>query len=280
MKRLALGLVVVLAVVVRAADDTKAGKYEVEVVKDVSYNDAKDADDVRHKLDLYLPKGEKNYPVLFFIHGGGWRGGKKDGFARHGKMFASHGVGFVAINYRLSPKANHPEHTRDVAQAFAWVMRNLGKRGANLKQIYVSGHSAGGHLAALLAVDESYLKAYKLSPANIRGVLPISGVFDVSHERMKGIFGDEDSRKKASPLTHVKKDLPPFLIFYADKEIVALGKQAERFAKAVKEAGARAEVKKIADRNHGTIMSKAASRDDEVTKAIFDFIKANGASSE
>jgi acetyl esterase/lipase len=280
MTRVAWVLVLLLgAGVAQGADDTKKTSYEVDVVKDVAYRDT-DADKVRHKLDLYLPKGAKNYPVLFFIHGGGWRGGSKNGFARHGKLCASHGIAFVAINYRLSnkdnPEVKHPDHIKDVAQAFAFAHKDLAKRGANVEQIYVSGHSAGGHLCALLATDASYLKEYKLSPANIRGVIPISGVFNINNERMKGLFGDEDSRKKASPLTHVRKELPPFLIFYADKEIAMLGKQAEQFSKAMKDAGAKAEAKMIKDRDHGSIMGKAAAADDEVAKAIFAFIKDNG----
>jgi acetyl esterase/lipase len=278
MKQLALGTVLVLlgAGFVHGADDKKAGKFDVEVVKDVAYNDSKDADSVRHKLDLYLPKGAKNYPVLIFIHGGAWRGGSKNPFAKQGNTTASHGIGFVAINYRLSPKVSHPEHIKDVARAFAWVHGDLGKRGANLEQVYVSGHSAGGHLCALLAADDSYLKEHKLSATNIRGVIPISGVFNVSSERMKGVFGDEDSRKKASPLTHVKKELPPFLLLYADKEISGLGKQAEAFAAALKKAGATAQVKMIKDRDHGSIIRRASAPDDEVAQAIFNFIKDNG----
>ncbi len=251
-------------------------EYKVETVKDVAYNDAKDADPERHKLDLYLPRGAKNYPILFFIHGGGWRGGSKNGFAKHGQTAASHGIGFVSVGYRLSPKVIHPEHVKDVAQAFAWVVKNLPKRGANVEQIYVSGHSAGGHLAALLATDEDYLKKYKLSAANIHGVIPISGVFDVSNGRMAKLFGDEAARKKASPLTHVREKLPPFLVLYADKEIAGLGKQAEAFGEALKKKGAKVEVKMIKDRDHGSIMRNAAKADDEVAKAIFAFIRENG----
>jgi acetyl esterase/lipase len=276
MKRVMLGLLLAAlwAPVALGADETKGKKYDVLVVKDVVYNPDKEPDE-RHKLDLYLPHGAKDYPVFVFIHGGGWRGGSKNGAAGIGVMFANHGVGLVSVGYRLSPKIVHPEHIKDIAQAFAWVFHNMGKRGANVKQVFVGGHSAGGHLAALLATDDSYLKKYKLSAADIRGVMPISGVFDVSNERLKGTFGDEESRKKASPLTHVKKDLPPFLVFYADKEIAGLGKQAERFGKALKEAGATAEVKMIKGRDHGSIMFRASDANDEVAKAIFAFIKEN-----
>ena len=269
MALLSLAFLVVAAV---RADDKKPS-YEVEVRKGISYHTGKDADAVRHKLDLYLPKGAKDYPVFFFIHGGGWANGSKDGFAAHGKTFASNGIGFVAINYRLTPVVKHPDHVKDVAEAFTWVVKNLGKDRADTKRIFVGGHSAGGHLAALLATDESYLKAHKLGLTNIKGVVPISGVFDVTSDRMSRIFGDEDNRKAASPMTHIGDKLPPFLVLYADKELGNLGKQAEEFAEAVKEKKGKVEVKMIKDRDHGTIMRNAAKADDEVTKAIFAFIR-------
>jgi acetyl esterase/lipase len=271
---LTLALAGLLVVPVRAADESKkpAATFEVEVVQDVAYNEDKDADKERHVLDLYLPKGAKDYPVLFFIHGGGWRNGSKKGSGAHGKAFARQGIGFVTINYRLSPKVQHPAHIQDVAKAFAWVSKNIGKRGGRADCIFVSGHSAGGHLCALLAVDDTYIKAEKASAASIKGVLPISGVFNVNHARMEKLFGDEDSRKKASPMTHVKEKLPPFLLLYADKELGALGKQAQLFGAALKKVKCDCEVKEIKDRDHGSIMRRASSPDDEVFKAIAAFI--------
>src|SRR5262245_30533441 len=97
-----------------AQDAVKSGgNFEVEVVKDVAYDEGQDADPVRHKLDLYLPRGAKGYPVLVFVHGGGWTKGSKDGFANHGRLFAKNGVGFVAVNYRLTPQVQHPVHAQD-----------------------------------------------------------------------------------------------------------------------------------------------------------------------
>ena len=257
-------------------DESKAkpAAFDVTVALDVPYTGEADAGE-RHRLDVYMPKGRKDFPVFFFIHGGGWRNGAKDGFARHGLAFAKNGIGFVAINYRLSPKVKHPEHIKDVARAFAWTVRNVGKYGGRPDAIFVGGHSAGGHLAALLGTDESYLKAEKLSLKDVRGVVPISGVFDVGGNRMEAVFGDEEARKQASPQTHVRAKLPPMLILYADKEMGALGKQADAFGKALTGAKSDAVVKVIKDRNHGTIMARIAREDDPATKLIFEFIARN-----
>ncbi len=268
-------LAVLLARPAWAADEPKApktgGTFEVEVHKDIPYVEGKDVDE-RQKLDLYLPRGAKDYPTLFFIHGGGWTRGSRSGFGRLGSTFARNGVAFVSSGYRLSPKVKHPAHVQDVAKGFAWTVANIGKHGGNPGMIFVSGHSAGGHLAALLATDEGYLKAEKLSLSNVKGVIPVSGVFVVS-PRMKNVFGDDaEVCKKASPQTHARAGLPPFLILYGDSEIAGLGRQAEAFAPVLKEKKVEATIVKGKDRNHGTIVMKMSAEDDPATQAVLEFI--------
>jgi acetyl esterase/lipase len=181
-------------------------------------------------------------------------------------------VAFVSVGYRLSPKVQHPAHIQDVARGFAWTVANIDKYGGNPGAIFVSGHSAGGHLAALLATDDGYLKAEKLSPSNIKGVIPVSGVFVVS-TRMKNVFGDDaEVCKKASPQNHAREGLPPFLILYGDSEMAGLGKQAEAFAPALKEHKVEAAIVVGKDRNHGTVMMRMAAEDDPATQAVLEFI--------
>ena len=153
-----------------------------------------------------------------------------------------------SINYRLSPTVKHPEHISDVADAFAWVVENLGKSGAGDNASSAATPPAGASRPCWPPTSRT--SRHKLSLGNIRGVIPISGVFDVSWDRMKDIFGDEASRKTASPMTFVKTGMPPFLVFYAEKEIAALGKQAEAFGEAVKGVKGEIEVKMIKDRDH------------------------------
>src|SRR5262249_54396104 len=140
------------------AADTKAtvksgGHFDVDVVKDIPYYTGADAHAAKNKLDLYLPQGHKDFPILFFIHGGPWQRGDKSRYVKLGDRFARNGIGTVIISYRLSPAVKHPEHAKDVARAFAWTHNNIAARGGRADQIFVCGHSAGGHLAALLACD-------------------------------------------------------------------------------------------------------------------------------
>jgi len=166
----------------RAEEKTapSAQTFDVKDVRDIAYYEGTDADKVKHRLDLYLPKDHKDFPVVMFVHGGAWMHGDKNFFGVYsalGKMFARNGTGAVIINYRLSPGVKHPEHIKDVARAFAWTQKNIEKYGGRADEIFISGHSAGGHLVALLASDETYLNAEGLTFKNIKGVMPLSGVY-------------------------------------------------------------------------------------------------------
>jgi dipeptidyl aminopeptidase/acylaminoacyl peptidase len=235
------------------------GNFEVKVVKDIAYRDDKDADPVKHRLDLYLPKDHKNFPVLFFVHGGTWKSGDKKIYGPLGELFARNGIGVVITNYRLSPKVKHPAHIEDVTSAFAWTCANIKKHGGRANEVFVSGHSAGGHLVALLATDESHLKSCKLDFSNIKGVLALSGVYTILPKVFPSQFGnDSDVCRKASPLTHVKGKHAPFLIAYADNDYPTLGDLAEQMGKALLKAKCDASVLKMTGRDHISILVKMA----------------------
>jgi acetyl esterase/lipase len=261
---------------VRADEPQAEKKFEVETKRDIAYYDGEDADKVRHKLDIYIPKDQKDFPVLMFVHGGAWTIGSKDNFlhADIGKFFAAHGIGAVSINYRLSPKVKHPEHIKDVARAFAWTKKNIKQYGGDLDQIFISGHSAGGHLVALLATDEEYLKAERCSIKDIKGVIPISGVFSIPPKLFDGVFGDDgDVVKKACPINNCHEGAPPFLVLCADRDLPGLAQGAKDFSKALKDCKVPAEMIKFEDRDHITILLKATKDDDPCGKAMLDFIK-------
>ena len=156
--------------------------WEVEHVRGVRYRDDPGAVDLRHRLDLFLPKDCCNFPVVVLVHGGAWVVGDNRCcglYSSVGEFLASRGIGAVLPNYRLSPGVKHPEHVKDVARAFAWTRAHIAEYGGRPDELFLVGHSAGGHLAALLASDERYLKAEGLSTTDIRGVVAISGVYRI-----------------------------------------------------------------------------------------------------
>lgn len=275
----ALLLIPSFATYAPAAEPAKeAPRYEVETHSDIAYRTGTDADPVRHKLDLYVPKGLKDYPVLVFVHGGTWRSGSKTLYMPIGLTFAKCGIGTVVINYRLSPQVKHPAHIEDVAKAFAWTCENIGKYGGRADRIFVSGHSAGGHLVSLLALDESYLKAVGRSAADIHGVLAVSGVYAILPKIpvFHAIFGkDEEVCKNASPMTHVAGKHPPFLLVYAESEIPGLDQMAKQMCDALTKASCEVSLKEIKDRNHISIILGAITTGDALTVMMRDFVMAH-----
>ncbi|MCI0459295.1 MAG: alpha/beta hydrolase [Gemmataceae bacterium] len=166
--------------------------YEVERIPDVAYYDGPEAAGRLHQLDLFLPRGLTGYPVVVLIHGGAWIMGDNRCCGLHsslGEFLASRGIGSVLPNYRLSPEVKHPEHARDVARAVAWTRVRIADYGGRPDQIFLTGHSAGGHLVALVATDETYLHEQGLQTADIKGVIAVSGVYRIPPGKMEATLG-------------------------------------------------------------------------------------------
>jgi acetyl esterase/lipase len=246
---------------------------------DVAYRTDSGADKERHTLDVYTPKGKKDFPVVLFVHGGSWKSGNKNMYAALGQSLAADGLGCVICNYRLSPAVKHPGHIEDVAKAFSWTRANAAKYGGDPDKLFVCGHSAGGHLVSLLATDPQYLKAEQLAPSAIRGVASFSGVYEIvpKVKVFDGPFGtDETVCRKASPLAHVSGKHPPFFIAYADSEFVALDKMAEDMHAALKKANSPSELMKCKDRNHYTIITKFVDTTDPLHTEFRAFVAKHG----
>ena len=248
---------------------------EVVVVNDIAYYEGADADAKKHKLDIYTPKGLKDFPVVFFIHGGTWSSGDRKMYGNMGQMFASQGIGVVVISYRLSPAVTHPAHIEDVARAFAWTHAHIAKYGGRADRIFVAGHSAGGHLTSLLAANPEYLKKHNLSSKNIRGIIPISGVYDIPAGMFPKIFpGTADALKPASPVKNLTAGGPPALVIYADQDYAGLDLLAKQYTAKLGELKTQATLELIKDRTHITIITKMMlSAKDATSTLALDFIR-------
>nr|ANI19854.1 EstDZ2a [uncultured Acetothermia bacterium] len=248
-----------------------APPFSFQVYTDVVYYDGPDAHPTKHRLDLFVPDGLQDAPVLIFVHGGGWTSGDKNLYAFIGQAFAAQGFATAVINYRLSPQVQHPAHIEDVARAFSWVYKNIARYGGNPEKIFVTGHSAGGHLTALLALDEKYLQAHGLTLAAIKGAIPISGVYDVTPvlALYRTVFGaDPDQRWDASPLAHVGPNKPPFLILYAQFDFPGLGLQAQQLFAELRTHNNEATLTEIPNRDHVTIVATIGASNDPTTEEI------------
>ena len=247
----------------------------VELVSDIAYTSGAPADEAKHKLDLYLPKERTNFPVMMFVHGGSWRSGDRSLYRALGIHFARAGIAVAIPSYRLMPQNPHPAQIEDVAAAFAWTYRNIPRYGGDLKRVYVAGHSAGGHLVALLALDPVYLGKYAIPARAIRGVVALSGVYDVRNTPEFVFAGD---RKQASPLTfaaslNTQPNAPPFLIAYCQWDYAGLPKQARDFAAALKKSFVEVRLIYVPGETHVSEIISAVKDDSSVARALLSFIK-------
>lgn len=258
----------------------------LRVIEDVSYYDGEDADPRKHKLDLYLPKEAKGAPVVVFVHGGGWISGDRktrgDLYANVGTAYAHAGIGCACISYRLSPRVKHPAHAQDVARTLRWVHDHIAEYGGDPTKVVLSGHSAGGHLAALVTLDTRYVEEVGLPEDFLKGAIPMSGVYDVARMNrlnfsrklfLEPAFGvDETVWKDASPLNHVRAEAPPFFLVNAQHDFTLLD-DARRFGDALKEAGVSVETYVAPETNHGTVIGLVGREGDATTPKLIEFVK-------
>jgi arylformamidase len=151
-------------------------------------------------------------PLLVFIHGGYWRSLDKSDFSYVAPSFTHAGAAVAVINYRLIPKVTLEEQVRDVLMAVTWCYLHAGHYGANPHHLYVTGHSAGGHLAAMMLAAQWPRWHGALPPEVVRGGLCVSGLYDLEPLRhapfLKGDLGLDEKRAVAlspalmPPATH------------------------------------------------------------------------------
>ena len=249
---------------------------DVTITKDVPYVGGNKDDAQKHQLDIYQPKEKKNLPVLMFVHGGAWRSGDRWQYPHLGNLLATKGILTFIPSYRLAPEHKFPAQIEDVAAAFKWVVDHAAEYGGDPERIYVGGHSAGGHLAALLVYDPKYLQAQQLSPQKIKGAVCLSGVYDLVAigDSQSSVFGTDPAvRRDASPLFHVKTAGPPMLISCCEHDYLSLPHQAKELFKAVTAAGTDAQFLYVPVENHISEMLNITEPGDLTAEAIVKFVK-------
>jgi acetyl esterase/lipase len=199
----------------------------------------------RLELSIFSPaKSKSPNDVLVFIHGGNWNSGKKSQYNIIGNHWAKKGISYVIIDYPLSPQANYKDMAVASAQAVKWVKENIAKYNGNPDRIFVSGHSAGGHLAALISIDNQYFDDLNIKNPIAGTILIDAAGLDMygylleeklsnDHTYLKTFTKDPKIWKEATPLYHLHKDMPPMLIYRGGKTYDSILKSNEKFVKAL-----------------------------------------------
>jgi len=252
---------------------------EAKITKDILYKTGSDLtayEQERCKLDLYLP-AKPGFPTLVWFHGGGLKTGDADmEFTRKiAQSLVDADIGFVIVHYRYSPKVTYPAYVEDAAASFAWTVRNIEKHGGDPKKVFLGGHSAGGYLTAIVGLDPKRLKEFGLPLESVAGMIPVSGQmlthYTIREERKLdkyNVIADE-----AAPIYHTRKDTPPMLVLYADKDMATREEENVYFVSTMKAAGnKRVQGVLVKDRDHGSIARNIANADDPARLAIVKFI--------
>jgi len=258
-----------------SAQEEPAKRPGVVEMKDLAY--VPDGHE-RQTLDLYLPRpveeGAKPLPLVIWVHGGGWEGGNKDGCPPRGAGMLGRGYACASLGYRLTNAAPFPAQIEDCRAAIRFLRAHADEYGLDPDRFGVWGSSAGGHLVALMgtAGDETSFDVgeNKDVSAKVQAVCDYCGPSDFAafaaasggdrfganpsspiYRLLDGPFAERgELAKKASPITYVSKDDPPFFIVHGDADRTVPVSQGKRLHEALKKAGVDSTLKLLPGGGH------------------------------
>jgi acetyl esterase/lipase len=244
-------------------------------------------------LDVYNFAKAQDAPVVVFFYGGRWSQGSKEQFKFIGQALTSQGFVVVIADYRKYPQVRFPAFVQDAAKAVRWTHDNIQKFGGDPNKLFVMGHSSGAHMAAMLALNESYLKAVGGSRSWLKGMIGLAGPYDfmpLTAPDLRDMFGPPDLYEQSQPILFVDGRNPPLLLLAAEDDETVLVKNTRNLASAVSKAGGPVETliyPKVgcpAFDSHSCILATIAAplrKQSDVLAGITDFIRrhANGVAS-
>ncbi|MGI9415478.1 MAG: alpha/beta hydrolase [Hyphomicrobiales bacterium] len=210
---------------------------DVSVERGLSYGNHE-----RHKLDVYSPgQSAAGGPIAIFVYGGGWRSGHRATYGFVGAALAARGITTVIPDYRLYPDVKFPAFVEDAARAYRWVQQTLaGRDDGAARPVILIGHSAGAHIAALLAVDRAYLNAAGAALPPPAGLIGLAGpyAFDpTTYKTTRAIFSTASNAARARPAEQVTGAAPPALLIHGLEDETVKVWNTRKFAQALGEAG-------------------------------------------
>ncbi|MGP1715865.1 MAG: alpha/beta hydrolase [Methylophilus sp.] len=270
------------------------------VISDKSYhlnNGVAYGDLPRQTLDIYTPKNHlsvkeappdktennvpiasKGLPVVVFFYGGSWDSGNRGSYKFVGEALTSQGFIAVIPDYRVYPEVLFPGFMEDPAKAAKWVKLHAAEFGGDPERVFLAGHSAGAHIAAMLVLDPEFLAKQDSKPQDFAGMIGLAGPYDflpLKSDRLKIIFGPEDQRVKSQPINFVTGNNPPMLLMVGTKDNTVWPRNTYRLAAKIKATGGPVEVAEFAGYSHIDMAAKLAKplRDERMLNTMADFIK-------
>ena len=224
-------------------------------------------------LDIYAPHNATNTPVVLFFYGGSWEGGRRRWYRYVGEALASNGVIAVIPDYRKYPDVRFPAFMHDAANATKWTFAHATEFGGDARRVFVMGHSAGGHIAALLACDKRYLAAVGMQPRELAGMIGLAGAYAFLPyvEDEAAIFGDDSNgRYDSQPINFVDGDEPPMLLLQGRDDHEVTPNNAEAMAERAQAMDGTAVLKLYPGVDHDQLLVALAHRHDAIAPTLRD----------
>ncbi len=233
---------------------------DYHVTRDIHYGEGGS-----HQLDVYCPDNPgpdspsaRLRPLIIFLYGGRWNTGSRKQYRFVADALTSRGYVVVIPEYRLYPETLFPGFVDDVAQAVRWTHDHVRDFGADPQQIFIMGHSAGAHIAAMINFDEQFLHAVGGGPQWLRGFVGLAGPYDflpLTDPMLKNIFGPELRYPVSQPINFVDGKEPPALLLHGRPDTVVRPRNSEHLAARIREHGGVVTEKYYDDMSHVDIIS-------------------------
>ncbi len=232
-------------------------------------------DPVHHlAMDVYAPAGAHDLPMVVFFYGGSWQNGKRQWYRWMGETLARHGLVVAIPDYRKYPQVRMEGFMTDAAHAVAWMHAHAADYGGDPKVTFLMGHSAGAHIAALLATDRRWLGKVGLQPQNLAGFIGLAGPYDflpLTDPAFIGMFGDTPAAQADSqPVNFVNGDEPPMLLLQGTADHSVQAENARSLAKRMRARHESVEVRLYPGMGHTRVLLAYSYPGRRGTSALHD----------
>ena len=241
----------------------------------ISYGDSP-----RQRLDVYVPRGRAaaSSPVVVFFYGGRWQEGERASYLFVAQALVAQGFVVVVPDYRVYPAVQYPGFIEDGARAVAWTRREIGRFAGDPARIFLMGHSAGAHIAAMLAYDEEFLAREGLRRSDVRGFIGLAGPYDflpLTDADLFGVFSAASPLEATQPIRYVRGGEPASLLITGDADTTVKPGNTVRLAARLREKGSTVVERHFGSLNHYTLVARLAAplRNDALVDAIAAFVR-------
>jgi acetyl esterase/lipase len=212
----------------------------------------------RQRLDVFMPRRAVALPVVVFFYGGAWKRGSRHQYKLLAYALMRQGYVVVVPDYRLYPAVRFPAFVDDGAAATAWVYQNIAKFGGDPGRVYLMGHSAGAHIASMLALDPRFLGSHGRDAQTLAGVIGLAGPYDIMPFRdaeLADTFGPEEEHERTQPINLVTRgQAVPFLLLHGSLDKVVGPGNSKRLWKKIEASGGRARMVFFNRLDHMTLL--------------------------